>query len=842
MVHEILVSMLKVVAITCGSLFYIGACSATAITSPASGNTNPSAVEIPPVIAELANTSEPKGITLQKIMSDPDWLGRQPTRSFWTDDSNSVIYSRKREGSPVSDSWKINVSSHLKTAGNRRNGEKVPMSEFHLLNSERVYSKDGKQIAWVYENSVLTKSVETGKVRQLTGQLGYPYNLKFTLDNNIIYSDSGSVYHIELNSGRVSELLRWHFSDKPKGLREPGDYIAEEQIKLIEYVASQREKRQQKFDYEQQVKVNNPVFNKNVFWFDDSQELYEVSVSPDLTKAILVTEEKGETRAASDIMPNYIKENGRIKAEEVRARVADAEPQEHQIWYLDLNTQQKHRLNFNTLEGFDEDVLAEVKRENAEREGDTYESVKRPREIGLMSDWYWDQSAIQWNNDGSQVAVMLEAWDNKDRWIASINWQKKAFEQQHRLHDPAWIAYKFNGFGWLNSSDTLLYLSEESGFANLYSKRPGEKPQNLTPGKYEVDNLSLTSDDKYVYFQANKKHPGIYEIYRLTLSSGYIEAITELNGRTDYQLSPDEQKLLLTHSKLTLPPELYIQKAKPGAAVNRLTHTVSKEFLSFDWVTPQIVPVPSSHGEQPVYSRVYMPKVLSGDRQYPAVIFNHGAGYLQNSHLGWSGYFREFMFHSFLVQQGYVVMDMDYRASMGYGRDWRTAIYRQMGTPEIQDLQDGVNWLVANAQVDRGKIGTYGGSYGGFMTFMALFTQPDLFQAGAALRPVTDWAHYNTAYTSNILNTPDVDPIAYQRSSPIYFAEGLQKALLINAPMVDNNVFFVDVVRLVQRLIELKKEDFETAIYPVEPHGFKEPASWLDEYRRIYKLMENNVK
>ena len=199
------------------------------------------------------------------------------------------------------------------------------------------------------------------------------------------------------------------------------------------------------------------------------------------------------------------------------------------------------------------------------------------------------------------------------------------------------------------------------------------------------------------------------------------------------------------------------------------------------------------------------------------------------------------MFHSLLAQQGYVVMDMDYRASKGYGRDWRTAIYRQMGTPEVQDLRDGVNWLVANANVDRQRIGTYGGSYGGFMTFMALFTQPDLFQAGAALRPVSDWAHYNDGYTSNILNRPQDDMIAYRRSSPIYFAEGLEKPLLINAPMIDDNVFFLDVVRLVQRMIELEKENFETAIYPVEPHGFKQPSSWLDEYRRIYKLFETNL-
>ena len=222
-------------------------------------------------------------------------------------------------------------------------------------------------------------------------------------------------------------------------------------------------------------------------------------------------------------------------------------------------------------------------------------------------------------------------------------------------------------------------------------------------------------------------------------------------------------------------------------------------------------------------------------------MFTHGAGYLQNSHLGWSSYFRETMFHSLLVQQGYVVIDMDYRASLGYGRDWRTAIYRHMGKPEVEDMRDGVNWLVDNVHVDRKRIGTYGGSYGGFLTLMSMFTAPDLFASGSAIRLVSDWAYYNHGYTSNILNTPEDDPIAYERSSPIYFAEGLVKPLLINAPMVDDNVFFQDTVRLVQRLIELEKQDFETAIYPIEPHGFVQPSSWLNEYRRIYKLFENTL-
>ena len=119
---------------------------------------------------------------------------------------------------------------------------------------------------------------------------------------------------------------------------------------------------------------------------------------------------------------------------------------------------------------------------------------------------------------------------------------------------------------------------------------------------------------------------------------------------------------------------------------------------------------------------------------------------------------------------------------------------------------------------------------------------PKDFGAGAALRSVTDWAHYNHPYTSNILNLPQTDPEAYKRSSPIYFAEGLKGALLICHGMVDTNVLFQDSVRLAQRLIELRKENWELAVYPVENHTFTEETSWADEYKRILKLFETHLR
>jgi len=194
------------------------------------------------------------------------------------------------------------------------------------------------------------------------------------------------------------------------------------------------------------------------------------------------------------------------------------------------------------------------------------------------------------------------------------------------------------------------------------------------------------------------------------------------------------------------------------------------------------------------------------------------------------------------MEHGYVVLDLDYRGSAGYGRDWRTGIYRHMGGKDLDDEVDAARWLAAQHHVDPRRIGIYGGSYGGFITLMAMFKEPDVFAAGAALRPVTDWSHYNHEYTGAILNLPQKDTEAYKQSSPIYFANGLKGSLLICHGMVDTNVHFQDTVRLVQRLIELRKTNWDLAVYPVENHGFVQPTSWADEYKRIFALFERTLK
>ncbi|WP_215398513.1 S9 family peptidase [Rheinheimera oceanensis] len=789
-----------------------------------------SAISVPQVFNGDASIK----LSMEQIMADPDWLGRQPEQALWSADSQQVFYQRKQQGNELRD-W------FVRPLAAQGNGDKVALASQHQIGSaSAVYNKDRSLQAYIFEGNLFVRRMASFELIQLTRDSAVQTDPLFLLDGRIAYREGWTYYAIDLASGNRTELANLQLAEAPKAPAVPKGYLAQEQHKLIEFVALEQKNAEQRYAAKQQLQAQNSSMAPKAFYLGKDLQVVGASLSPK-ADYMLVSVRKAGKRNDKDIMPNYITANGDIAAQPVRGRVNDVIPAAQRILLLNLKDGSSSELSYTSLPGYNEDVLAEVKAENAKARGEKYKSEKVIRDIGLMNDWYWTQSAMRWHSSGEQVALMLKALDNKDRWIATVDLQKKTLVPQHRLHDTAWVNYSFNDYGWLNNTDSLYYLSEESGYSHLYVKPLKGKAKKLTSGTFEVSDPVLSSDDQFIYFKANVAHPGNYEVYRAVLASGNTEQLTKLGGSTDFTLSPDEQKLLLRHSTNLLPEELYVADATPGAEVKRLTDTISAEFKQLPLVAPQIVAVPSSHGDHPVFSKVYYPADYQQGEKRRAVIFNHGAGYLQNSDLGWSGYFREFFFHNLLVQQGYVVMDMDYRASKGYGRDWRTAIYRRMGTPEIEDLVDGVNWMVANANVDRNRIGTYGGSYGGFMTFMALFTEPDLFQAGAALRPVSDWAYYNHAYTSNILNTPAIDPIAYERSSPIYFTQGLKKPLLINAPMVDDNVFFQDVVRLVQRLIEQENINFETAIYPVEPHGFRQPSSWLDEYRRIYKLFEQNL-
>jgi len=757
-------------------------------------------------------------INLEQIMADPDWIGPPVEAAWWQWDGQSYVYQVKRSGSQVREFHRVELDS-----GNIR---RVETDETALLDTGApIFNRDRTRALFVRDGKLFLRDYASGTLRPLATGPGAVLGPAFAADQSLVHYRIGSIWRqLDLATGAARSLTDLRLEEAPFKAMEAG--LEAEQLRL--FPTLERERQWQQQQHEQAVAEAQADGNRDAapWYLSAGMEIADSALSADGRWLLAVVQKAGDDNGRQDKMPRFVTRSGYVEIEDVRTLVGRDAATPQRLWLLDLDNRAKHELPLDTLNGLDRDPLAELKQVAEIKPHDK----DRPRLVRV--------SGIRWHPTDAIALVQLRAIDNKDRWTIRVAASDQKIDELHRLTDSAWINWTFNEFGWIPGSRNAWLLSEESGFSHLYAIAPQGRKRALTRGEFEVFDVSFDADGQRVFMLSNRAHPTEYDLYRLDLGDGRLTRLSELKGVESYRRHPTTGDILLRHSDSYLPIQASVLKAD-GARV-AATDTRTARYRAVSWQAPEFVGIPSSHVQRPIWTKFY-PASDDFPGKRPVVVFVHGAGYTQNTHHRFPYYFREQMFHNLLTERGYHVIDMDYRASRGYGRDWRTAIYRQMGKPELEDLIDGVEWLVRNHNADPQRVGIYGGSYGGFMTFIAMFKAPEVFAAGASLRPVTDWVHYNHGYTSNILNTPQVDPEAYRRSSPIEFAENFNGHLLISHGMLDDNVFYKDSVRLVQRLIELKKQNWEFASYPLEPHGYVHPESWLDQYRRILKLFETTI-
>lgn len=772
-------------------------------------------------IFNLAQAQSP--LTVDYIMRDPKWMGTFPSAPFWSEDGKQIFFKYNLDKDPADSLYKIDLSSPSKIS-------KVHWPEEKSLRKDMAtFNKDESLRLFKEKNSILLEDRKRNSSTPLFDWFEPISNLQFMANENLISFNSGiNSYIFDRTSKSFRKATNIVSGPKPSGsgsAQTPKtSYLESENLTLLQVVKERKDAQQQSRNYRESIREKSDEFT----FYTEGKNLSNLQLSPDGNFATFSVFSPASNKNTK--IPDYTAASGYTEDLNARPKVG-TQPNKVEVGIYDLQRDTVYYVSTSNLPGI-KDLPDYVK---------DYPDQKREekeRELTLSSPYF--------SPDGKRAIIQARSFDNKDRWIAEINLQTGELKTLDRQRDEAWIAgpgigWAFGGgtLGWLPDSKHIYFQSEATGYSHLYllDVTTGEK-KALTSGNYEVFDPFLSKDKKSWYLTTSEVDPGERHFYRMPVMGGKMEKLTSMTGDNAVVLSPDEKKLAIIHSYSNVPAELFVQENKVGATPQKLTSGQSDEFKSYAWKDPKIVRFPAQDEAQ-VPARLYLPD--PDKKNGAAVIFVHGAGYLQNVHKWWSSYFREYMFHNLLTDLGYTVLDIDYRASAGYGRDWRTGIYRHMGGKDLSDQVDGAKYLVAQQGVDPGKIGIYGGSYGGFITLMALFNHGDVFKSGAALRSVTDWAHYNHGYTANILNTPEEDPIAYRRSSPIYFAEGLKGNLLIAHGMLDVNVHFQDVVRLAQRLIELGKDNWEMAVYPVEDHGFVEPSSWADEYKRILKLFNTTL-
>ena len=772
-------------------------------------------------------------LTLEQVMADPDWIGSGVDRAWWSWDGTHAYYLRKRDGSDIRDTYSQAVEPAPAGAGGSATTRLDGAALAGIDGARQVVDPQHRRMAFVRNGDIFVRDLSSGSLTQLTRTDAAESRPQWGSDGALVWRAGNDWFRWTTAHGTAQASLLKAEDDPDKAADAKG--LAARQFDMLRTLRDDRARRDAVRAQNEQWREADPTRAPAPAYLGKDVDIIDSALSPDGRWLVAVTQEKGADGGQAGKLPDYVTESGYEEFEEVRTRVGHNAPLAQKVWLVDVANASVRELAYDTLPGIADDPLAALRKAAGQ------DPIEGNRAVRIETDSSGRGPAIHWSADGRNVAMLVRAVDNKDRWIASVDLASATLQSRHHLHDDAWINWSFNDFGWMPDGRTLWLLSEESGHSHLYLAGDGGKARALTSGKWEVSQPALSPDGRTFYFACNREWPGDYEVCTVPAAGGDVHEITALDGVEGFELSPRGDKLLVVHSRSYLPIQLAVANAD-GSGLRELTDTRKPGFKSIDWVEPEYVQVPSKHGAGTIWGKYYGPEQMEPGRKYPVVMFVHGAGYLQNVSARYPNYFREQMFHTLLVQQGYIVLDLDYRGSEGYGRDWRTAIYRQMGHPELEDYLDGLDWVVANKQGDRDHAGIYGGSYGGFMTFMALFRSPGTFKAGAALRPVSDWSQYNHEYTSNILNTPDIDPEAYAKSSPIEYAEGLQDHLLIAHGMIDDNVFFKDSVMMAQRLIELHKDKWSIAPYPMERHGFTHPDAWYDEYRRIFELFEDTLK
>lgn len=759
-------------------------------------------------------------LTVEKIMRHPKWIGIAPNNAFWGPD-NKTVYFYWNPDKALSDSlYAITVDNPIP--------KKISLAERKYLPSRVCrYNKSNTKMTYEKNGDIFLYDVASKKISQITSTVAQEYGPYFSGDDRkIIFTVGCDAYGWEISTGTLSQLTHFEKGKQP-GTAPTSQEKWLNQDQLAHFKVLQE--RKTKHDLKKKIKkAEQPNRPKQIYLEDKMIEM--VQVSPD--EKYVLYEVAKNTSPKKTIVPNYVTASGFTEDINSRTKVG-ASLSSNEFYVYDIFGDTVYQVSTDQIPGIT-DVPAYSKNYSST------ESKNLKPEMRAVN-----FSSVIWSDDGAHCVVMIRSLDFKDCWIMKFDPSTRKLTLLDRQHDDAWVGGPTSGgfgeyaaIGWLKDNRRIWFTSEESGYSHLYTYDIITKTKKaLTEGEFEVQQVKIHGSKNFFYLISNKVHPGEKQVYRISVNGGKLEQLTSMAGAHEIEISPDEKNIALRYSYSNKPWELYLMENKPGAKPKKITNSLTEEFKSYPWRDPEVVTF-KARDTADVHARIYKPKTPNG----AAVIFVHGAGYLQNAHKWWSNYYKEYMFHNLLADKGYTVVDIDYRASAGYGRNWRTGIYRHMGGKDLTDNLDAAKLLVDEYGIDPKRIGIYGGSYGGFIALMAMFTTPDVFAAGAALRPVTDWAHYNHTYSGCILNMPYQDSIAYAKSSPIYYAEGLKGALLICHGMVDTNVHFQDVVRLSQRLIELGKDNWELAVYPMEDHGFVEPSSWTDEYKRILKLFEENLK
>jgi dipeptidyl-peptidase-4 len=468
-------------------------------------------------------------------------------------------------------------------------------------------------------------------------------------------------------------------------------------------------------------------------------------------------------------------------------------------------------------------------------------------DLGADPDVYL--ARVDWLPDGRTLAVQLESRDQHRLDLLFADVESGGTRLILTETSPTWI--DLNGeLTFLEHSPEFIWASSRDGFEHLYLyDLSGKLLRRLTQGAWNVDDLrgraikAVDEVQRRVYFTANERNPTCRDLYVTSLDTedpGAVRRLSNPAGLHGITMSPKASFYVDQFSSSLQPLQAGLHRldGSPMGFLleNRLDETHPDAPYLADNSTPQFGTLMAADGQILQY-RLFKPRGFDPAKRYPAIVDVYGGPGVQRVLDDWTGS----SFTQILTRAGYVVFQLDNRGSGFRGRAFSAPIYRRLGEVEVADQVAGTRWLAAQSFVDPARIGVWGWSYGGYMTLMLMFKAPELYRAGAAGAPVTDWRLYDTHYTERYLGKPQDNGEGYEASSVLPYAKDLQGSLLVVHGMADDNVLFMHSTKLFRRLQDLGKP-FEVMVYPGAKHGLTRQHDGRHAYATILRFFDDKLR
>jgi dipeptidyl-peptidase 4 len=441
---------------------------------------------------------------------------------------------------------------------------------------------------------------------------------------------------------------------------------------------------------------------------------------------------------------------------------------------------------------------------------------------------------INWA-DNRGVAIQLLNRSQNELEIIEVNPENGGSHTIFKERDRYWLDIT-DDLIFMSGGREFLWTSSRSGFRHIYIySRSGELLKQLTSGEWVVREITgIDENNGWIYFTSNKAETLGRQLFRIKPDGSGVERVTKEPGVHEIQMNALATAFVDSFSSLTQVPLINIQDVASGQKTE-LFHERSLE--KFGLVVPEMKTLKTSDGAT-IRILIYRPDHIQPGKKLPALVYVYGMPDAPTITDAWHGV--RGLFHQFLVQQGYLVVQIDDRSSAEPGHINAVAAYHNFGSTAARDHETAVQYLKSLSYVDADNMAIWGWSGGGYTAAYHL-THTNLFKIGVAGAPVTDWLLYDSIYTERYMGSPTQDREAYDRASAVSAASDCNGRLLIIHGTLDDNVHPQNTYQLIHALIESQKQ-FDLMIYPGKTHGITGATENIQLYTMIYKFLERYLK